>query len=78
MKTNSFSQLISPGATSVRSEVVADSYNLFDFYADPGAEEDKDNFIAKVQRRDIVLLGRSQSLSLPLLKQNNSQSEYST
>ena len=67
LKTNSFSELISPGATSVRSEVGADSYNLFDFYADPGAEHDKENFIAKVQRRDIVMLGRagsSQSLSL--------------
>ena len=36
---------------------------MFDFYADPGAEHDEDNFIAKVQRRDIVLLGRLQSVS---------------
>ena len=52
------------------------SYNLFDFYADPGAEEDKDNFIAKVQRRDIVMLGRvSQSQSL---YKNKTQREYAT
>ena len=68
LKTNSFSELISPGATSVRSEVGADSYNLFDFYADPGAEHDKENFIAKVQRRDIVMLGRVQSVSLISVK----------
>ena len=49
--------------SSVRSDVVGGSYNLFDFYADPGAEHDEDNFIAKVQRRDIVLLGRLQSVS---------------
>ena len=48
--------------------MVADSYNLFDFYADPGSEPDKDNFIAKVQRRDIVMLGRVQSVSLISVK----------
>ena len=61
---NSFIELFSP----VRSDVVAASYNLFDFYGDPGPEHDNDNFIAKVQRRDIVMLGRVLSVSLSLLK----------
>ena len=74
LKTNSFIELFSP----VRSDVVADSYNLFDFYADPGPEEDKDNFIAKVQRGDIVMLGRLQLVSLSLCKNNTAQLEYST
>ena len=33
------------------------SYQLFDFYTDAGPEYDGDNFVAKVQRRDIGLLG---------------------
>ena len=45
----------------LRSEVVAVSYNLFNFYTDPGPGQE-DNFIAKVQRREIVMLGRTDSL----------------
>ena len=33
------------------------SYTMFDFYADAGPETDGDNFVAKVQRRDIAMLG---------------------
>ena len=33
------------------------SYQLFDFYTDAGPEYDGENFVAKVQRRDIGLLG---------------------
>ena len=40
----------------LQSEVVVVSYNLFNFYHDPGPTSD-DNFIAKVQRREIVMLG---------------------
>ena len=35
------------------------SYQLFDFYTDAGPEYDGDNFVAKVQRRDIGLLGNT-------------------
>ena len=33
-----------------------DSYNLFNFYIDPGNNDD--NFISKVQRKDIAMLGK--------------------
>ena len=33
------------------------SYKMFDFYADAGPQTDGDNFVAKVQRRDIAMLG---------------------
>ena len=33
------------------------SYRMWDFHADSGPENDGDNFVAKVQRRDIVMLG---------------------
>ena len=44
---------------------------MFNFFADPGPEHDKDNFIAKVQRRDIAVLGTvnsSSSLKTSLIK----------
>ena len=34
------------------------SYKMFDFYADAGPQTDGDNFVAKVQRRDIAMLGK--------------------
>ena len=43
------------------------SYQLFDFYTDAGPEYDGDNFVAKVQRRDIGLLGNTAMVGLQFI-----------